>query len=82
MNSFIHIPASYTFVPTPNPETESTAAGVEQQSAPVTKAPAEEAPIDLDTALNRLDVELAKLDELTDKDNRFPAELASIGKKT
>jgi len=34
----------------------------------------------LDTALNRLDVELAKLDELTDKDNRFPAELASIEK--
>jgi hypothetical protein len=47
----------------------------EQQSA---TAAAEEAPADLDAELTRLDGELNKLDELTEKDRNFPAELAAI----
>ena len=76
MNSIVHIPTTYRFIPTPEPG--QTAATVEQANAPVAKAPAEEAPIDLDGALGQLDVELRKLDELLSTDQRFPAELAAI----
>jgi hypothetical protein len=78
MNSFIHFPATYRFIPTPDPETGDTAAGVEQTSAPVAKVPAQAPAIDLDSALNLLDAELEKLDELVAKDREFPGTIASI----
>jgi hypothetical protein len=81
MNSFIHFPASYTFIPTPDPETEATAARVEQTKATVTKPQPQDAPINLDTALNRLDVELAKLDDLAAKEREFPKTIAGIESK-
>jgi hypothetical protein len=43
--------------------------------------PAEEVPMGVDGALTELDAALAKLDELTGKANRFPAEMAAIEKK-
>jgi hypothetical protein len=47
----------------------------------VAEPPIEEEPIDLDGTLAALDDELRKLDELTDKDRNFPAEMAAIEKK-
>jgi hypothetical protein len=79
MSSFIHVPATYTFIPTPEPG--ATAVTVEQQSATVTESPAEETPADLDTVLKPLDTELEKRDELIGKAERLPAELAEIEKK-
>jgi hypothetical protein len=76
----VFIPTNYVFRPALNPEAEPTAATVEQTSATVTEPPAEPAP-DLDTELNRLDAELATLDELADKANRLPAECAILEKK-
>jgi hypothetical protein len=74
MNSIVHIPAIYRFRSDAEREAEATA-------ATVTKPPPEETPADLDSALAALDLELRKLDELTDKDRNFPAELATIEAK-
>jgi hypothetical protein len=81
MNSFVHFPATYRFIPTPDPETGDTAAGVEQQSVPVAKVPAQDPAIDLESALNQLDAELEKLDVLAAKDREFPGTMANIEAK-
>jgi hypothetical protein len=71
------IPTTYTF----RPAGAQVVGPAEQSSVSVAEGEPEEAPLDLDSALSRLDAELQKLDELTAKERTFPAELASIEKK-
>jgi hypothetical protein len=71
----VHIAPTYRF---------RTQEEIEAEAArPATTAALEplEPALDLDGALDRLDAELQKLDELLSTDQRFPAEMASIEKK-
>ena len=76
MNSFIHVPTNYRF--RSEAEREAEVAAANQTSATVTKAPPEEAPVNLDTLLDELDSALARFDELNTKAGNFPAEAAAI----
>jgi hypothetical protein len=73
----VFIPTTYTF----RPALAEGATALEQPSATLAEAPAQEAPIDLDTALSRLDAEFKTLDELVAKEQKFPSTIADIEAK-
>jgi hypothetical protein len=78
MNSIVHIPATYRF--RSDAEREAEAAAANQPKATVTEPPPEQ-PADLDTALDQLDAELQKLDDLAGKEREFPSTIANIDGK-
>jgi hypothetical protein len=71
----VYVPAVYSY--RTEAEAEAEAAGV--KSKPAATEPEE--PADLDTALDQLDAELQKLDELTARQREFPSTIANIDGK-
>jgi hypothetical protein len=69
--SVVHVPLLHRY------RTEAEIAAEAAQPATTVAAESEEPAIDLDTALDRLDAELQKLDELSARQREFPSTIAS-----